>query len=714
MLIGNRSGRATKNRSLKKICQAVLSSALLMGLSPFVLAAEITDLQFASLPGDQVEITLSFDEPPPEPRGYTIEQPARIALDLFGTSSALSEKYYNLGVGNARAVTVMDVKDRTRVIINLTELSGYTTRREGNKLFVVVGKDQVAQALSQAEPGYKPKSTLSSSDVATLEDVDFQRGADGEGQVVITMSDPNATVDLREQSGQIVVEFVDVELPERLQRRLDVVDFATPVQLIDAISEEGDAVLMIKPKGDYEYLAYQADRQFTVSVKPVTEEELAERNKDKFLYTGEKLSLNFQDIEVRSVLQLIADFTGLNLVASDTVSGRITLRLQNVPWDQALDLILKTKGLDKRKVGNVMLVAPADEIAAREKLELESSKQVEELAPLRTEFIQVNYAKANELAELITGGEGTGLLSSRGSVTVDARTNTLLVNDTVGKIDEVRRMLNKLDVPVKQVLIEARVVVANSDFGKELGVKWGNSSYNINGDSIISAGGSSTTIIDQFESTQNVGGNIELPQLQVTTPDNLIVDLGVTEAGASSFSLGFFDLDSGLLELELSALENGGQADIIATPKVLTADQQAARISSGTEIPYQEASSSGATSVSFKEAVLSLNVTPQITPDGRIIMDLQVNQDTIGQIFNDVPSIDTNEITTRVFVDDGETVVLGGVFRTETIHATTKTPFFGDLPVIGRFFRNVSDSESKQELLVFITPKIVRDVLAQQ
>lgn len=693
------------------------------------LAVEITDLEFASLPGDQVEITFRFDEPPPEPRGYTIEQPARIAIDLFGVKSGLKEKYFNLGVGNARNVTVMETKDRTRVIINLTELTGYSTNRVGSDMILVVGQGATSTASASASstfggpaPVTPAKKSFEDNVSGSLMDVDFRRGAAGEGQIIVSLSDPNITVDLSEKSGQIVVEFVDAELPENLRRRLDVVDFATPVQLIDAITEEGSAILLIKPQGYYEYLAYQADNQFTVSVKPVTEEELEERTKDKFLYTGEKLSLNFQDIEVRSVLQLIADFTGLNLVASDTVSGRITLRLQNVPWDQALDLILKTKGLDKRKVGNVMLVAPADEIAAREKLELESSKQVEELAPLRTEYVQVNYAKAQDLAALIESGDNNGaLLSARGNITVDERTNTILISDTAAKIEGIRRMLARLDIPVKQVLIEARVVSANADFGKELGVKWGNSNYDISNNRAISLGGSSNTLAEQLDnfSLNDTNGDgsadsIGLETFTVTSPDNLVVDMGVEEAGATSFALGFFDLDSGFLELELSALATSGQADIIATPKVLTADQQQARIASGTEIPYQEASSSGATSVSFKEAVLSLEVTPQITPDGRIIMDLQVNQDTVGQVFDDVPSIDTNEITTRVLVDDGETVVLGGVFRKELVTSTTKTPFFGDLPVIGRLFKNTQNSESKSELLVFITPKIVRDVLAQQ
>ncbi|MEJ2755669.1 MAG: secretin N-terminal domain-containing protein, partial [Gammaproteobacteria bacterium] len=439
-------------------------------------ATGLTDLQFASLPGGQVEITLAFDGQAPETKGYTIETPARIVLDLFDVESKLENKYHNLGVGNARSVTVMQTKDRARLIINLTELVSYTEDKENNKLVLTVGRSQQEQILSQnAQDTGATFEGMEAAEAAAegsvVQGIDFRRGTDGDGQLIVQLSDPNVSVDMREQGGKIVVEFVGVGLPESLRRRLDVVDFATPVQTIDAMVEEGNAVMYINPTGHYEYLAYQADESFTISVKPVTEQELEQRNRDNFLFTGEKLSLNFQDIEVRSVLQLIADFTGLNLVASDTVSGRITLRLKNVPWDQALDLILKTKGLDKRKVGNVMLVAPADEIAARERLELETSRQVEELAPVRTEFIQVNYAKASEIATLIGGADGAGMLSSRGSVTVDERTNTILIQDTSAKIEEVRRVLNRLDVPVKQVLIEARVVVANTDFDKELGVR---------------------------------------------------------------------------------------------------------------------------------------------------------------------------------------------------------------------------------------------------
>lgn len=688
-----------------KFCLGLLVSLL----ATQAWAAKLMGVESAALPGDAVEIKLQFDGAPPSPTGYTTDSPARIALDLDGVSNGLSEKYHTLGSGNVRSLTVMGAGNRTRLIVNLTSLVGYTTDISGNYLMVRVGDGAPPSSSIAASPDSGGAESSSSKPVSEsgsggVKEIDFRRGDQGEGQVIITLADRNAPVDLSEESGKIVAEFVGVSLPDALHRRLDVVDFATPVKMIDASSSSGNAKIAVTPTGDYEYMAYQTDETFTISVKPITGAELERKRKAKFQYTGEKLSLNFQDIEVRSVLQLIADFTELNLVASDTVRGRITLRLQNVPWDQALDLILKTKGLDKRKVGNVMLVAPADEIAAREKLELESQKQVKELAPLRTEYLTVNYAKAAEVAELITS---SGFLSDRGTITVDERTNVLLLQDTSANIDEVRFMLEQLDIPVKQVMIEARLVIARSNALEELGVKWGIGHF---GKSPIAGedngfalwgnkDGLENTLIDNEYS---LGGG------------NLGLDLGVEGENVTSIALGYFDVDHGLVDLELSALESDGRADIVSTPKVLTADQQTAKIQSGTEVPYQEASSSGATSTSFKEAVLSLEVTPQITPDGRIIMDLKVNQDSVGEIFNNIPSIDTNEIETSVIVNNGQTVVLGGVFRSEDVESVIKTPFLGDLPVLGRLFRKTQNSSEKVELLVFITPRVVTDVFASQ
>jgi len=536
--------------------------------------------------------------------------------------------------------------------------------------------------------------------------------------VTVALSDPNAAMDLREEGGRIVLELTGVALPEALQRRLDVLDFATPVKLIDATREGGKTRIAITAKGDYEYMAYQTDGSFTVAVKPIAAAELERKKRDRFQYTGEKLSLNFQDIEVRSVLQLIADFTELNLVASDTVNGRITLRLQNVPWDQALDLILKTKGLDKRKIGNVLLVAPADEIAAREKLELEAQKQVQELAPLKTEYMTINYAKAEELSKLLT--KEAGFITERGSVAVDKRTNTLIIQETVSKLDEIRYMLEQLDIPVRQVLIEARVVIASTDVGEEMGVRWNVAGSSRYGNDLAVISGSGAGVEQNVTSLSPAidpatGLPDEAPAYTIDDVNTPALDFGVKDASASSIAVGIFN-SHGLLDLELSALENEGKANVVSTPKVLTADQQTARVASGTEIPYQEASASGATTTAFKEAVLALEVTPQITPDGRIIMNLKVNQDSVGKIdqASRVPVIDKNEVKTNVIVDNGQTVVLGGVFKTEDVKSVAKTPFLGDLPVLGKLFRKNIQSQKKAELLVFITPRVVTDVLNQQ
>ncbi len=676
---------------------------------------KMEDIEFSSLPGDKVEIRMIFDGSPPSPTGYTIEQPARIALDLKGVVSRLPSKYHPLGSGNARSVTVVEAGDRTRVIVSMTELVGYAARVEGNSLYILVGQElglsQMAGEDSQDIGGVPASSTSSyEGDVPKIEEIDFRRGEAGEGRVIVRLSNPGIGVDVSSQGGKIRVEFAGTQIPESLQRRLDVTDFATPVLVIDALPESDNTVMLIEPSGDYDYLAYQADKVFTLEVKPmgVGDEEGALEN--AFRYRGEKLSLNFQDIEIRSVLQLIADFTDLNLVASDTVGGRITLRLKNVPWDQALEIIMKTKGLDKRQVGNVLMVAPAAELSAREKLELESRQQISELAPLRTEFIEVKYASASEIFNLFQGsGDTEGVLSARGSVIVDERTNSIILTETTDKINEFRSVLEKLDVPVRQVLIEARIVTASSNFSDSMGIRWGGLGFgSYNDGSLLTQAGGSLATVGEVRDTASVG-----EALSFTSPDHLVVDLGVGSSDATAFAIGIVD-EKFLLELELSALESEGSAEVIARPKVITADKQQASISSGVQIPYQEASSSGATSVSFASAVLGLDVKPQITPDDRIIMELEVTQDTVGAVFNGVPSINTNSISTQVLVDNGETIVLGGIFTTQTTESITKTPFVGDLPYIGRFFRRNTKSDQKQELLIFITPRLIRDSLTSR
>jgi len=670
--------------------------------------ANIEGVEFSSLPGDKTEIRLVFDGAPPEPTGYTIEEPARIVLDMPGVVSSLEEKHHNLGIGNARRVSIITTKDRTRAIVNLTELVNYETQIEGNTLFVTIGADggglPTTEQFASATDTTPTERNMVASQVTG---VDFRRGPEGDGRIIVSLSNPKAPVNVIGEGGKIKVEIRNTDLPMELRRRLDVTDFATPVQIVDALQEGDHTIFTVAAAGDYDYLAYQADNTLTINVSPLTEDEV-ERRDDMFRFSGEKLSLNFQDIEVRSVLQLIADFTDLNLVASDTVSGRITLRLKNVPWDQALELILKTKGLDKRQVGNVLLVAPAAEIAAREKLELENQKQISELAPLRTEFIQIRYASATELFNLFNNSAGSSeqsILSERGSVIVDDRTNSIILTDTADRLQEFREVIAQLDVPVRQVLIEARIVTASDNFSEELGIRWGGGAIKDGAPlgSQAKLGGSLTTLSELQDIIVNGEGDI-------SSPDDLIVDLGVSGPGATSFGIGITG-EQYILDLELSALAADGHAEVVARPKVITSDKSPAIIESGTEIPYQEASSSGATSTSFKDAVLSLEVTPQITPDDRIIMQLNVKQDSVGQVFNGVPSIDTNEIETEVLVDNGQTLVLGGIFQTDRNISTTKTPFLGDLPYVGRLFRRTLERDDKAELLIFITPRIIQENL---
>ena len=691
---------------ISKAAQVFVAVILTMFTSMQSYASDLVDIKFSSLSGDVTRMELIFDGTPPEAGGYTIEKPARISLDLPGVNSKLKTKYHKIGFGNARTATVVNAKDRARVIVSLGELVPYSIESSSDRLFVLMGK-----AIDTSE---KPKMQMASrgngennAARSTIMNVDFRRGEQDDGQVQILLSNPKANVDIQQQGKKIIVTLKDTVLPENMRRRLDVVDFSTPVKFVDANMEGTNTVIYIEPEGQYDYLAYQADGVLSVNVKPITKTEKEKLAKSEFPYTGEKLSLNFQNIEVRAVLQLIADFTGQNLVASDTVDGGITLRLQNVPWDQALDLVLKTKGLAKRQMGNVLLVAPAEEIAAREKIELEAVKQVAELAPLLSEYVQLRYAKATDIASLLTAE--SGLMSARGTSVVDERTNTLLMKDTGDNLDKIREAIALLDVPVRQVLIEARIVIANTSVGEKLGIRWGGAGFKADNDKFLNVGGSQKTLTEanQILIDRSKG---EDPG-SISYPDAYVVDLGVSDVGASSLAVGIQTFDY-LLDLELSAIETDGNAEIVSQPRVITADGQTASIQSGTEIPYQEASSSGATSVSFKSAVLRLEVTPQITPDDRIIMDLKINQDSIGEVTAAGPTIDTNALETQVLVENGETIVLGGIFRSEETNATTKTPFLGDIPYLGVLFRRTEHTESKAELLVFITPRLVKDTLS--
>jgi type IV pilus assembly protein PilQ len=685
---------------------------LLLASPLWAQAADLQEVTSTSLPGDRVDVTLKLSGPAPQPLSFTIDNPARIALDLPGTANHMASKTQAVGVGVVQSVNAVEAKGRTRVVLNLSSLVPYETRIEGNELHIVLGGGS-AEAASVVAAAPAPAPTAAPSTVAvgpSITSVDFRRGAQGEGRVLINLSDPGMPVDLREEGGAIVVEFDQASLPQSLAQRLDVTDFATPVKTIDSVEKRGKVKLVINALGDFEHLGYQTGSQYVVEIKPVNKaKQDEEERKAKFGYTGERLSLNFQNIEVRAVLQLIADFTGLNMVVSDSVTGNITLRLKNVPWDQALDIILKTKGLAKREAGNVILVAPSEEIAAREKLELEAMKQVEELAPLKSEFVQINYAKAADIAALLKNEENSLLTKDRGNVSIDERTNTLLVQDTVEKLGEIRKLVETLDIPVRQVLIESRVVIANDDFNRELGVRFGGTYVRQRDGGIFGttggAGGTDGIVSDAVGNIQDSGQPfpVGIPPLN----DRLNVNLPVLNpAGQIAFAL----LGSSyLVDLELSALQAEGRGEVVSSPRVITANQKEALIEQGVEIPYQEATSSGATSVSFKKAVLSLQVTPQITPDDHVILDLAVNKDSVGEVFLGVPSINTREVNTQVLVDNGETVVLGGIYEQVKSNEVDRVPFLGELPGVGALFRTTRNVDEKNELLIFVTPKIVKE-----
>ncbi len=679
----------------------------------------LKNVSFTSLPGDSVQIRLSFSGPAKAPGNFTINNPARIVLDFPKTGSKLGWKNKNIGIGFAKSVTAVEAGDRTRIILNLVQLIPFESEVSGNNVVVTLAGSRTAQTQTTAAVSNKATGAALSatSGLHRINNIDFRRGKNGEGKIIVGLSDNNTPISTGESGNQIFVEFGDTGLPKNLQQRLDVIDFATPVQYIDA-TQSGDRVrLAITPTGNYEYLAYHTGDSYTIEVKEIPKEKVAAARKDQFGYTGERLSLNFQDIEVRAVLQLIADFTNLNMVTSDSVQGNLTLRLKNVPWDQALDLILKTKGLAMRKAGNVIMVAPAQEIAAQEKLELEANKQIEELAPIKTEIIQINFAKAGDIASILSAEGGT--LSERGSATIDQRTNTLLLSDTADRLDSARELIVVLDIPIRQVMIEARIVIADDDFAKDLGVRFGVTSVNDRSGDLLFGSGSldatdtmAASALDNLANgTPNAPYPIEIPMGAGGIPQRMNVNMPVVGNNAGRIALSILGANT-LLDLELSALQLESRGEVVSNPRVITANQKEALIEQGTEIPYQRAASSGATAVSFKKAVLSLKVTPQITPDDRIILDLKVNKDNVGVLFAGIPSIDTKEIETQVLMNNGETVVLGGVYEQVTRNERDSIPFLGDLPFIGALFRTTRERNEKSELLIFVTPKILKDQFA--
>ncbi|MFZ9038219.1 MAG: type IV pilus secretin PilQ [Gammaproteobacteria bacterium] len=693
-----------------KITRTLKASLAAMCLFAFgdASARALVGLDYSVMTGNTVQVVFTFDEPAVAPRTFTIDEPARIALDFGDTENKLEQRNMQVGIGAMQSIISAASQNRTRVVLNLSQKANYTTNVSGNQVtLTLAGSDQtLAETEATATTASTSTSTTSTPVVSAVAkgvtNVDFKRGPNGEGRVIIDLTTATISTDVWRENNVVYVELVGSQLPRELQRRMDVSDFATPISYIDSIQEGANIRMAIASDGDFEHLAYQTDRVYTIEVAPISKEEEEKKKKDKFGFTGERLSLNFQDIEVRSVLQLLADFTGLNLVVSDSVEGNLTLRLKNVPWDQAMDIILKTKGLDQRRAGNVILIAPTDEIAAREKLELEARKQVEELERLRTEFIKVNYAKAADMADLLKLKDNA-ILSPRGSVSVDERTNTLLVKDTNSSLANVRVLLAELDIPVRQVLIESRVVIANDDFSKELGVRFG-----ISNDSF----GTSTTGTGAV-TAGNLNGITDLVNNNTfNAEDGLNVNLPVQNP-TGSFALALAKLPLGtLLEMELSAAQIEGRGEVVSSPRVITADSHTARIEQGVEIPYLELDDGDAT-LKFRKAVLSLEVTPQITPDDRVIMDLDVHKDNQGELVAfgaglAAPSIDTREVQSQLLVDNGQTVVLGGIYETEKATQVSRVPFFSDLPLIGNLFKNSIQVDDRSELLIFVTPKILQ------
>ncbi len=674
----------------------------------------MTNVVPMQLPGQGTEIRVMFNGLPPQPQAYQLESPSRLILDFDKAQQNLKQSSIPVATREASSVDVTSDAQRARLTVNLADAGAFTTRVEGNTFILKINS---ATPVAITQP-------VQQQSAQGISNIGFQRGAQGEGQVVIDLLGNNTPVDVQQQGTKVIVRTLGSKIPTHLTRRLNVNDFATPVSSVDAVNQNGSGVITIQSGESYEYMAYQTDNKLTISLKrPEAKSPLRPKT---VAYSGKKISLDFQDIEVRRVLQLLADFTDINMVAADSVQGNITLRLKEVPWDQALDIVLKTKNLDKRRNGNVIWIAPVTELIKAEEEEAKAIKQSVALAPIQTEYMQLSYAKAADIEKLITqnkgasssGGSsstnnnegGESLLSSRGSVSVDARTNTIIVNDTQLFIDKIRNMVDLLDVQVKQVMVEARIVRATTDFTKEMGVKWGILSQGITNNDSLLVGGSDTTLWDLRDPQESDLGGYTY---DIQRPQNLNVDLGVTSPGASRIAFGLISLSDFMLDLELSALQADGYGEVISTPKVLTADKQKATVASGSQIPYQ----SGANAVStteFIDATLSLDVTPSITPDGKVQMELNITSDSPG---NPTPTgqltINKNQITTNVLVDNGETVVLGGIFEQETRNAQTKVPFLGDIPYVGRLFRKDLKSDNKRELLIFVTPRIVNDSVSR-
>ncbi len=701
------------NSQLRQFTMATVAIAITQ-----VAAAQttMTNIVPMKIPGQGTEIRVMFNGLPPQPQAYQLDNPSRLVLDFDNAKQNISQASIPVASEEASTVDVAADDQRSRLTVNLKNSGAFTTRVEGNTFILKINNANQAPSL----PSYvSPTVNKQNQGIA---DIGFQRGNTGEGQVIVSLSGANTPVDVQQQGSKVVIRTLGNKIPTHLLRRLNVNDFATPVSSVDAYNEGSNGVITIQSSGSYEYMAFQAENKLTVSLKRPAENKVA-RPSSSQSYTGKKISLDFQDIEVRRVLQLLADFTGINMVAADSVQGNITLRLKDVPWDQALDIILKTKNLDKRRNGSVIWIAPVTELIKAEEDEAKALAQSVKLAPIQTEYIQLNYTKVADVLKLLEdsrnpkGAEANrttnteslaleSLLSLRGSAVADTRTNTLIINDTANNIDKIRKMIDLLDVSIKQVMVEARIVRATTDFTKEMGVKWGILSQGINKNNDLLVGGSDKTLWD-LRTPDDDG------KYTITRPDNLNVDLGVTTTGASKIAFGLISMSDFMLDLELSALQSDGYGEVISTPKVMTADKQKAKVSSGQQIPYQTTQTAGGAATattSFKDALLSLDVTPSITPDGKVQMQLNITSDSpAGTAPNGEIILNKNEVNTNVLVDNGETVVLGGIFEQETKSSQTKVPFLGDIPYLGRLFRKDLKSDNKRELLIFVTPRIVND-----
>lgn len=723
-----------ENQMAAKWRSRALALALSIGACVPVFAQNaIQSINSSQQAGSEV-IRVEMSEPlTAVPAGFAVQTPPRVAIDLPGVVNGLGKSSVEVNQGNLRSISIATGGERTRLVLNLKKAANYRADIQGKVLLVTLdsGLPPEAKGTASAVAAAAPANAASSAETVhfapslnrnsqSLQAIDFRRGADGAGRVIVDLPSNQVGVDIRQQGQSLVVEFLRSTLPDNLRRKLDVTDFGTPIQSVTT-SQNGDRVrMLVEPTGNWEHSAYQSDNQFVLEVRPqkIDPNKLVQGQG----YAGEKLSLNFQNIEVRALLQVIADFTNFNVVTSDTVTGNVTLRLKDVPWDQALDIILQAKGLGLRKSGNVILIAPKDELNAKEKVELEAKAQISALEPLRTQSFQLNYAKAADVAAGLSGQSAAGgsassggganstrILSTRGSVIFEARTNQLFVSDVPTKLQEVQDMIAKIDVPVRQVQIEARVVIANDTFGRSLGVKLGVSGigvtngFNVGGGNQVAVGGNINAVGSQTNQTSATS----------TFADTNFVNLPAVSQGGSSpatIALSLFGPGAAkFLNLELSALEADGNGKVISSPRLITADHVKASIKQGTRIPYLQASTAGNTNISFVDAVLRLEVTPQITPEGNVIMDVEVNKDSVGTIFNGTPSIDTKSVQTQVLVENGGTVVIGGIFELAENENVSKVPWLGDLPYLGNLFKSRSTTRTKTEMLIFLTPKVVTD-----